>query len=268
MARKNKADEHPAYIIQWSSLSGDGWRVKHRVLRDNELPDCFWHIEIRLTDNPVALYEGGYEEYPRKFFGKVWIAQKIEYKRARTWEAIGEAVRQLKLKEKGIIWNKYIDADRLIEYLEKEADKEFKKTEENANSPVLCHFHNGCRMQALDTIDFIKELQQEQSCDTCTNDKGCVTCKDGELWEGKEQPCEGLEDAAEKYRSDLHKMGDDIDEEGCMYRNVPRDAFIAGAEWQKYQMLKDAVEGKVVELGETYKDLTLSAEAKELNGVL
>lgn len=57
---------------------------------------------------------------------------------------------------------KYIDADRLIEYLEKEADKEFKKTEENANSPVLCHFHNGCRMQALDAIDFIKKLQQEQ----------------------------------------------------------------------------------------------------------
>ena len=73
------------------------------MLRDNELPDCFWHIEIRLTDNPVALCEGGYEVYPRKFFGKVWIAQKIEYKRAGTWEAIGEAVRQLELKEKGII---------------------------------------------------------------------------------------------------------------------------------------------------------------------
>lgn len=57
---------------------------------------------------------------------------------------------------------KYIDADRLIAYLEREADIEFKKTEENANSPVLCHFHNGCRMQALDTIDFIKQLQQEQ----------------------------------------------------------------------------------------------------------
>lgn len=57
---------------------------------------------------------------------------------------------------------KYIDTDSLIAYLEKEADIEFKKTEENANSPVLCHFHNGCRMQALDTIDFIKQLQQEQ----------------------------------------------------------------------------------------------------------
>lgn len=60
---------------------------------------------------------------------------------------------------------KYIDADRLIEYLEKEADKEFKATEKNANSPVVCHFHNGCRMMALDTIDFIKRLQQEQPCE-------------------------------------------------------------------------------------------------------
>lgn len=103
MARKNKADEHLAYIIQWNSLSGDGWRVKHRMLRDNERPDCFWHIEIRLTDDPVTLCKGGYEVYPRKFFGEVWIAQKIEYKRATTWKAIGEAVRQLELEEKRII---------------------------------------------------------------------------------------------------------------------------------------------------------------------
>jgi hypothetical protein len=58
--------------------------------------------------------------------------------------------------------SKYIDADKLKTWLENEADMEFKKTEENANSPVLCHFHNGCRMQALDTIDFIDSLQQEQ----------------------------------------------------------------------------------------------------------
>lgn len=57
--------------------------------------------------------------------------------------------------------SKYIDADKLKTWLENEADMEFKKTEENANSPVLCHFHNGCRMQALDTIDFITSLQQE-----------------------------------------------------------------------------------------------------------
>ena len=65
---------------------------------------------------------------------------------------------------------KYIDAERLKEWLEKQADIEFKKTEENASSPVLCHFHNGCRMQALDTIDFIDSIQQEQpepSCRTC-----------------------------------------------------------------------------------------------------
>ena len=102
--RKNKHEEPSGhYVIQWSSLSGDGWRVKHRVLRNNELPDCFWHIETRLTDNPVILCEGGYEVYPRQFFGKVWIAQRVEFKRATTWKAIGEAVRQLELKEKRII---------------------------------------------------------------------------------------------------------------------------------------------------------------------
>ena len=91
------------YIIHWSSISGDGWRVKHRVCRDENRPDCFWHVEIRLTDDPVILNQCQYEIYPRQFFGKVWIAQRIEYKRATTWKAIGEAVRQLELKEKRII---------------------------------------------------------------------------------------------------------------------------------------------------------------------
>ena len=46
-------------------------------------------------------------------------------------------------------------------------------------------------MQAFQIIrSIIDSLQQEQPCDTCTNDKGCVTCKDGELWEGKKQSSE------------------------------------------------------------------------------
>ena len=107
MAKRKNKHENPSrhYIIQWSSVSGDGWRVKHRMVRDEQFPDCFWHIEIRLTDNPVTLNGGqlGYEIYPRQFFGKVWIAQRVEFKRATTWKAIGEAVRQLELKEKRII---------------------------------------------------------------------------------------------------------------------------------------------------------------------
>ena len=57
---------------------------------------------------------------------------------------------------------KYIDTFKLKAWLKREADKEFKETEENANYPVLCHFHNGARLQALDTIDFIESIQQEQ----------------------------------------------------------------------------------------------------------
>lgn len=73
--------------------------------RDENHPELFWHVEIRLTDDPVTLNGGqlGYEIYPRQFFGKVWIAQRLECKRATTWKAIGEAVRQLELKEKRII---------------------------------------------------------------------------------------------------------------------------------------------------------------------
>ena len=103
MGRKKKEEKKSAFIIQWSSVSGDGWRVKHRLLRDEEQPDCYWHIEIRLTDNPALLY-GVYEVYERKFFNKVWIAQRIEFKRRNTWIAIGEAIKQLERKEQLWTW--------------------------------------------------------------------------------------------------------------------------------------------------------------------
>lgn len=105
MKRKKSADTKSLYVIKWNSVSGDGYRVKHRMWRDENRPECFWHIEIRLTDDPVTISSMPfpYEVYPRKFFGRVWIAQRIEYKRATTWKAIGEAVRQLELKEKLIV---------------------------------------------------------------------------------------------------------------------------------------------------------------------
>ena len=99
---KRKKDEQKSfYVIKWDSVSGDGFRVKHRMWRDQNRPDCFFHIETRLTDDPVTLGAPPfpYEVYPRQFFGKVWIAQRLEYKRASTWKAIGEAVRQIEFKE-------------------------------------------------------------------------------------------------------------------------------------------------------------------------
>ena len=101
MKRKKKDKQAKFYTIRWDSTSGDGFRVKHRMWRDQDRPDAFFHLETRLTDDPVTLNGGtlGYEIYPRKFFGGIWIAQKLEYKRASTWKAIGEAVRQLEFKE-------------------------------------------------------------------------------------------------------------------------------------------------------------------------
>ena len=96
-------------------------------------------------------------------------------------------------------------------------------------------------------------IKQEQPCDTCTNDKGCVTCKDGELWEGKKQPSEDLEKYASRAGFDYV---DDIDSKYPGHRwndhdveFAYRDGIIAGAEWQKEQMLKGAVEGEVYKFG-------------------
>ena len=95
------------YVICWSSTSKDGFRVKHRIWRESTegFEDCIWHVEIRLTDDPVTIShgQGSYEVYPRQFFGKVWIAQRLECKKASTWKAIGDLVRQLELKEKKIV---------------------------------------------------------------------------------------------------------------------------------------------------------------------
>lgn len=51
-------------------------------------------------------------------------------------------------------------------------------------------------------------------------------------------------------------------------KTIYEQGFTAGLKWRQEQMLKEAVEGKVVELWETYKDLSVSVEGKELNEVL
>lgn len=76
----------------------------------------------------------------------------------------------------------------------------------------------------------------------------------------------------EPVSEDLEKAADDFaefyDQGTC--DGIAQDCFIAGVRWQKSQMLKAAamVEGNVLELGETYKDLTISVEGKELNEAL
>lgn len=66
---------------------------------------------------------------------------------------------------------KYIDASRLKAEIERRNLTNYCGTAEQYEEELFA---------------IIDSLQQEQPCDTCTNDKGCVTCKDGELWEGKE----------------------------------------------------------------------------------
>lgn len=235
--------------------------------------------------------------------------------------------------------SKYIDADLLREGL-KELESVIHS--EQLLGQSMDRYDRG-RLRAINNVkELIDSLQQEQSCDTCTNDKGCVTCKDGELWEGKEQPigihdigvegengvnasdlpecqnvfkvlskpmqvirkCEevGLEEEIKRYEASLpesatvdpfegyptlkdiarhfanwqkeqtlkdaveEQPSGDLEEAARLYaiphymkdidvnhiEEYPYDsgleaAFKAGAEWQKSQMLRGAVEGKVVE---------------------
>jgi len=119
---------------------------------------------------------------------------------------------------------KYIDAEKLKTWLENEADMEFKKTEESADSPVLCHFHNGCRMQALDTIDFITSLQQEQPEGGCSEKPNNIPSN--------------LDDAAEEWCKTNNKGIALSADKKSHYLAEGKDAFKAGAEWCELQLRK------------------------------
>lgn len=116
---------------------------------------------------------------------------------------------------------KYIDAEKLKAKIRQQIKME------NYNFAAL---GGGGQTFCINTLEWVQKqidsLQQEQPCDTCTNDKGCVTCKDGELWEGKEQPCEELKGKIREWvnlmvgASFPEQDGDFISEED--YRSVIR----------------------------------------------
>lgn len=120
---------------------------------------------------------------------------------------------------------KYIDADLLREGL-KELESVIYSNELVGQS---MHPYDGGQLHAIKFVkELIDSLQQEQSCDTCTNDKGCVTCKDGELWKGKEQPSEDLEEEIKRY----------IPRDQCPVPDFMEAVARHFAEWQKEQMLQ------------------------------
>ena len=86
---------------------------------------------------------------------------------------------------------RYIDAEKLKAEIERRKE-EYKEDRYMSDYKGQIAYYKDEIYDYL--LRFIASLQQEQPCDTCTNDKGCVTCKDGELWEGKEQPTDDLED--------------------------------------------------------------------------
>lgn len=192
---------------------------------------------------------------------------------------------------------KYIDAELLKKEINKHYDDYRAKFHQNGERYYL-GLIDGIEM----TKRIIDSLQQEPSCDTCTNDKGCVTCKDGEMWEGKpvedlekeiktwipahivggdEAPWKELKDVVIQWSEvvarhfyilglknnipvtqitleELAKEGEPVSKdlekeiqrylrEECSSDDEPSIGEIARhfANWQKEQMLKDAVEASV-----------------------
>ena len=103
--------------------------------------------------------------------------------------------------------------------------------------------------ECVEILSFIDSLPD---CTVCTKGNGRV--KD-EVFDtlAEQEPNKSLEEAAEEYRRESYRKSvlPNIDGPANEYCGNIKDAFIAGAEWQKEQMLKDAVEADV----NTYIDL-------------
>lgn len=113
-------------------------------------------------------------------------------------------------------------------------------------------------------------IMKDNKCSDCTNDKGCVNCEDGNMHEVKKKEPEGaLKELLdnidpieyEKIRREMLKEAacEDLDNAAWYYikrkygfersrvfeNECIADDFKAGANWQKVQIMKDAVECKV-----------------------
>ena len=73
------------------------------------------------------------------------------------------------------------------------------------------------------------EEKTKPDCTTCTNNKGCVTCENGELYESDDLK-EEINNFLEK-----HKMM------GYMFVDIARHF----AEWQKNKMMKNAIDAEI-----------------------
>lgn len=156
----------------------------------------------------------------------------------------------------------YIDADKIY------AEIERLESENNCGTSDFIEAKRIAYNQVKRVLDSLPEQPASESSEKIGQLN--VLPKSARYSEGLE---EATEEQAKKYAEEqkpkdadgeIWRVGDVMVENQMSYE----DDFIAGAEWQKARMLEVAVEGTVVELGETYKDLSLSVSAKELNQVL
>ena len=93
-----------------------------------------------------------------------------------------------------------------------------------------------------DALNKLRTLKESDKCKGCNNVKGCIACVDGDQWAHYEEPvCEELEDAAYNY------VMDTFGNPKQSLFDYDQQCFIAGANWQKKQMMKEAVEGEIVQ---------------------
>ena len=136
--------------------------------------------------------------------------------------------------------------------------------------------------------DGVYTIGGDDPCPICNTEKWLKDVLDDEIFKTRDEALEYVKMLKSKYKHkdslQEEKPSEDLEEavisiwkcraDGDASQLVlfSYDEVVAlmrtGAKWQKGQMLKEAVEGKVVELRETYKDLSISVGAKELNEVL
>lgn len=110
--------------------------------------------------------------------------------------------------------------------------------ERRKNEAFLNASFNECKQFILNELQkFIASLdEQSEDCDTCINDKGCVTCENGELYEGKpndytknnEEQKERIEDL-KKQNEILKHIEEDLSPIDFKHHQFNIESYLKGA---------------------------------------
>lgn len=274
----NDEIENDANQVSWiiKFEDQDNWTLKTSIGIKFKEGDIIRNIETKEIGTVVSVdtkyycfRPGGFERiknpYEWEVIGHVKMASKIEVGdriRPKGTDFEGSVIKRI-YQERGSDWVEFEDdsSDCKLDY---NFFNNFEKVVENTKSDFDKHIQEGDKVVYNEDIGCRVNLSQlarisKKECDEIV-DK-CVNGKEPELVDTDDLPFSikpinaELEKEVDKF---LSKEFDGVEEDELIYCNIKRDVTdIANhfANWQKEQIMKDAVDGEILEVPDDYNSL-------------